>query len=207
MTDELKELRSLVEKMEAFNYNENIADEVKAANLAEILKQVDALEKIEAYSTNVKAINQAISNLDQFIAENNDFIDKSNPTYNEAVMRVNDVKANLVRCENAVAFARALTLFERATSVASMTRRATTLDEIYKAARYDKAENVEYVKDDPAFATFEAIINPAGMLNTDSAYVDAFEYYKTIPAIIAEQVKVENSARIIKCIELLLQME
>ncbi|MBR5448015.1 MAG: hypothetical protein IKV40_06285, partial [Clostridia bacterium] len=205
--DDLKYLRELVESMEAFDYDGEIANNVKAANLAEILNQVSDIEAIEVYSTNVKTINQAISALDQFIADNNDFIDKSNSSYNEAVMRVNDVKANLVKCENAVAFARALTLFQRATSVASMTRRATTLDEIYKAARYDKADNVAYVKADPVFATFEAIINPAGMPNTDSAYVDAFEYYATIPAIIAEQVKVENSARIIKCIDLLLEME
>ena len=207
MTDELKNLRDLVTVFEAFDYNNVIATEVKKENLAEILSQVAALEAIPAYSTNVEKINKAIANLDQFIADNNDFIDKANAEYNNALMRVSVVKLSLTKCENVVAFAKALTQFNRATSLASMKRRAATLDEIYKLARYDKAENVAAVKDDPVLATFEQLINGKELSPSDSRYVDAFEYYNLIPAFMAEQTKIENSNRIIKVIDLLFESE
>ena len=207
MTEDLKYLRTLVSQMEAFNYEDDIKSPLAESNLAEILRQVSALEEIPAYSTNVKDINKAIEVLDQYIADNNDYINKADARYNAAVVRVNAVKAGLAKCENAVAFSRALTLFQRATTVASMTRRQATLDEIYKAARYDKPENVNAVKDDPVFLAFELIINGKDALPSDPGYITAFDYYYLVPSIIAEQFKVENSNRIIKCVELLFEME
>ena len=76
-----------------------------------------------------------------------------------------------------------------------MTRRQAAADEIYKAARYDKAENWAAVQDDPVF---EAL---------DFGGMSVMDYYKSIPSIIAAQLKVENSGKIIKCIDLLLEME
>ncbi len=207
MTDELKHLRDLVDKMESFDYENKIVVLVREANLNEILKQVSALEEIPAYSTNVSAINSAIATLDQFIADNNDFINKADPLYNAAVARVNAVKSSLSKCESAVAFARALTQFERATTVASMTKRALAVNEVYKLARYDKPENVAAVKDDPVFLAFEQIVNGKNSSPTDPGYITAFDYYTLIPSVIAQQQKIENSNRIIKCIDLLLAME
>ena len=207
MTDEQKKLKELVAKLESFDYNKIVADEVKKENLEEIKKQVAALEEIPPYSSNVAKINSAISVLDQFIATNNEFINKADPAYNAEIAKVNAVKARLSNCENAVAFAALLTQFERATTVASMTKRAEALNELYKLARYDKTENVEAVKNDPVFTEFEKLVNGKDAVPGNAGYITAFEYYGLIPDIIAQQEKVENSGRIIKCIELLVAME
>ena len=163
---------------------------------------------IKLNSDDINKINKDIANFEAFIAENNDFVDKSHEYYVLSIQMINDVKAAIVKLENAKLFARALVQFERATTVASMTKRAAAASEIFKLARYDKLENVEFVKDDSVFKAFELIINGKDADPSDEEnYITAFEYYYMMPEIIAEQTKYENSIRVIKCIELLLQIE
>ena len=203
----LAEAKVLVELFEAFDYDGEILNDVKAANLAKIVELAKAIEAISPDSSTASAITSAIKEFETFISENNDYIDKSTTEYNNSIRLVNDIKLSLNKVEYTKTFLRALIQFNRATTVASMTRRANTAAEVYALARYDKAENREFAERDPLFAEFEASINPSDVSSSSPEYVTTFEFYEMIPEIIAAQLKVENSNRIIKCVELLLQIE
>lgn len=207
LTDELKLVKKNIEVYDNFDFQNELKGELVAQNLATILSLVEELKAIAIDSSMVDTINKKINAIDTFIANNNDFINKADPAYNAAMADISAVKVKLSKSQTAVDFSKLLIQFNRATSVASMTRRAVALDELYKSARMDKEENISLMRDDSAFIAFEALINPAGAVRGDSGYVTALEFYFSIPEKIAEQAKVENSSRIIKCIELLLELE
>jgi hypothetical protein len=207
MTDEQKKLRDLVVAMEGFDYQKEVAAYVREENIGLLKGFVDKVLAIDITSANVAKINSAISALDAFVAANSDFIDKADERYIDANQQIAVVKDGMVKCQNAVVFARALTQFSRATTVASMTKRAAVADEIFALARYDRAANAEFVSADPAILAFETLLNGKDMSADDEAYVTAFEYYKSIPATIAAQVKVENSRRVIDVIAIVLAMD
>ena len=203
----LAEAKVLVELFEAFDYDGEILTDVKATNLAKIVELAKAIEAISPDSSTASAITSAIKEFEAFISENNDYIDKSTTEYNDSIRLVNDIKLSLNKVEYTKTFLRALIQFNRATTVASMTRRANTAAEVYALARYDKEENRKFAERDPLFAEFEASINPSDVSSSSPKYITTFEFYEMIPEIIAAQLKVENSNRIIKCVELLLQIE
>jgi hypothetical protein len=88
-----------------------------------------------------------------------------------------------------------------------MTRRANTAAEVYALARYDRADNVAFVEADPAIRAFEVILNGKDAKPEDEGYITAFEYYASFPDIIAAQARLENSYRILDCIDIILSME
>ncbi|MBR5447050.1 MAG: hypothetical protein IKV40_01360 [Clostridia bacterium] len=207
LTDELKAVKKNIEIYDNFDFQNELKGELVAQNLATILSMVDELKNIAIDSSKVSDINKKIAAIDTFIANNNDFINKADSAYNAAMADISAVKVSLSKCQTAVDFAKLLIQFNRATTVASMTKRLVALDELYKSARMDKEENISLMRDDSAFISFEALINPGGAVRGDKGYVTALDYYFAIPEKIAEQAKVENSNRIIKCIELLLDLE
>lgn len=207
LTEELKTIKANIEAFDSFDFLNELKGELVKQNLDTILSMVEELKEIEIDSAKVSDINKKITAIDTFIANNNDFINKADPAYNAAMADISAVKVNISKSQTAVDFAKLLVQFNRATTVASMTKRAVALDELYKSARMDKEENISFMRNDSAFISFEALINPAGSQRGDAGYITALDYYAAIPAKIAEQAKVENSNRIIKCIDLLLELE
>lgn len=208
----LTSAKACVESFEGYDYENQLADQVKAANLAQIVEKANAICGMVPTSATVKSINAEIANFENFIDENSEFIDKSKAEYNDSVRKVSEMKENVAKVDNTKAFVNALKQFSRATTVASMTKRANAAMEIYALARYDRVVDGEYVNKnfamlDPLFADFEKTINGKDAVSTDDGYITVFAYYDMMDDIIAEQQKVENSSRIIKCIELLLAMD
>lgn len=207
----LKDLKARVEKFEKYEneqYQTELLPMLKKEKTAEYGEMV---EKVLAYtvdSANIDKINKEMSLLDSFVEEYIDFIDTTSETYTKGVAAISEAKLLITACENVVKFTRGLTLFNRATTVASMQKRADALLEIYKAARYDKPENREAIATDTVVLAFEKTVNPDGVTSEADGYVDMFTYYsKYIPEIIAQRQKVENSSRIIKCLELLFALD
>ena len=207
----LKDLKASVEKFEKYEaekYKVELLPNLIAEKTAEYGEMVADVLQYKIDSANIEKINKAMSMLDSFVAEYIDFIDTTSETYTKGVAEISKAKLLITACDNAVDFARGLTLFNRATTVASMQKRADALAAIYKAARYDKPENREAISTDTAVVAFEKTINPEGLTSEDEEYITMFDYYSNyISKIIAERQKIENSTRIVKCMELLLAME
>lgn len=216
MTPELIALKDCVERFKDYDknhYETELLPSLIVEKTAEYVKMVnDLVEKhtvdgvVTVDSEGVSRLSKDISLINDFVAKYNDMIDKTTANYIAANKKLGDLEQKTVGCENIVNFVRSFVLFNRATTVASMQRRANALAEIYKLARYDKAENRFAVANDSAVRSFEALLND-GLTPEDKDYVDIFEYYALLPAVIAEQQKVENSSKIIKCIDLLLALE
>jgi len=208
----LTSAKACVESFEDYDYENQLAEEVKAANLAQIIEKANAIYAMIPTSATVQSINAEITNFEAFINENSEFIDKSKTEYNDSVRKVNEMKETVTKVDNTKAFVNALKQFNRATTVASMTKRANAAKEVYALAKYDRVVNGAYVNKefamlDPLFTDFEKIINGKNAVSTDPGYITVFAYYDMMDGIIAEQQKVENSSRIIKCIDLLLAMD
>lgn len=207
LTDELKEVKENIAIYESFDFQKELKGEIVERNIVKILAMVEELKAIKPDSSIVGTINSKIKAIDTFISENNDFVNKADSRYNEAMADISAVKVTLSKCQTAVDFSKLLIQFNRATTVASMTKRAIALDQLYKSKRMDKEENMSIIGADSEFLAFEALINPEGLSKGDPGYLTAMDYYFAIPQKIAEQAKVENSNRIIKCIGLLLELE
>lgn len=222
MTDDLKALRARVEAFEKYdkeNYKQDFLPALTEEKTAEYKEMVNAIldkftPKIDDLGTrrhldsaDIDKVLKEVSFVDAFVEEFNDIINKTDERYTSGVAEISRLRQQITACENASKFARLFVQFSRATTVASMQKRADALEEIFKLARYDKPENVAAVASDSAILAFEALINN-GLDPDDEDYVTIFDYYKVqVPSIIAERQKYENSLKIVKCIDLLLALE
>ena len=208
MTPDLSALKASVEKFEAFSGEDyqkllKAMTESKTAEYAERAKSIPNVEDVD--SSNVDKINKDIALLDTFVAENIDFIDTRDARYTDGVAKISKVKLRIAACEYMIEFVKELRMFNRATTVASMQKRADALAATYKAARYDKEENRTSIENDSMVLEFEATLN---VTDENDEPVKMFDYYSIyVPKIIAERQKIENSSRMIKCIELLLSLD
>ena len=203
----LTSAKACVESFEGYDYENQLAEEVKAENLKQIVEKANAIYAMIPTSATVQSINSEIDNFESFINENSEFIDKAKAEYNDSVRKVNEMKEAVTKVDSTKALINALKQFSRATTVASMTKRANAAMEVYALAKYDRVANREFAMLDPLFTDFEILINGKDAVSTDPGYITVFAYYDMMDEIIAEQQKVENSSRIIKCIDLLLAMD
>ena len=203
------ECKEAVETYISCDYNEEIKKPAMAENLVLLKEQIDKLLEIEVNSENTVKINDRITKINEFVSKNGELINKADTSeggYQSLMMKVNMVKADLVKIENVKAFVDALKKFERATTFTSMSKYAMAAETIYVLAAYNIPENAEFVKDDPAVAEFEAMIN--GSLKPDAEdYVTLFEYYEKVAGKIADRELYENAKRIISCMNFVTSMD
>ena len=199
LTETELEYKRLVGIIAEYNYEEEIVIPAKEANLEQIRKLVKKITDTEMISSNIKILNDAVKGVEAFIAANNDFIDKAHPDYIDAIRTVTQVKEDIIKCENVIVFAKALTQFTRATTYASMEKRKITADEIYALSKYHVEANRDFVAEDPVIVALEKLIN-GSVEKGQEGFVSAFEYYNNIPDTMAAQKKVENSKRVLDCI-------
>ncbi len=194
---------------EACDYNEDIKKPAMVENLGILSEMVDELLAMKVSSVTTDKINAAIDEINTFVSVNGELINKGDTSeggYQSLMMKVNAVKVDLVKIENVVAFVGALTKFERATTLTSMSKYAEAAQAIYVLAEYDVPDNVAFVENDPVVLSFEASINAKDILPEDEAYVTLFEYYEAVAEKIALRSLYENSKRIISCMDFVTSM-
>ena len=192
------------------NYDEEIKKPAMKENLGILSGMVDELLAMQINSDTTAAVNGAIDDINTFVSVNGELINKGDTTeggYQSLMIKVNTVKADLVKVENVTAFVSALSKFERATTLASMSKYAEAAQAVYVLAAYDVPENVAFVANDPLVLSFEASINGEDVLPDDEAYITLFEYYETVAEKIAFRSLYENAKRIISCMNFVTSME
>ena len=205
----MNKCKDALEKYEAIVYDTDIKKPAMEQNLGILTEKVNALLAMELNSETTEAVQLAISEIDTFISENGELINKGDTSeggYQYLMTNVNVVKANLVKIENVIAFVDALTKFERATTYTSMTKYAEIANAVYVIAGYDVEENANYIKNDPVVQDFEKKLNPE-IEPEDEAYISLFEYYETVAAKIAVRSLYENAKRVISCMSFITSME
>ncbi len=158
MVENLANLTVLVKELvgaEALSSFENLTDEEKAAEL-------EKYPGIKVDSSNIAAINNKIASINEFVSDYGDLINKGDTApggYQELIGAVYTMQANIKRLENAVSFVGAVEKFERATTLAALTRHALSAEQIYTLAAYDDVENRAYIENDIVVRTFESRYN------------------------------------------------
>ena len=194
---------------DACDYDADIKKPAMAENLGILSGKVDELLAMAVTSSNTAAVNTAIEDINSFVSVNGELINKGDTSeggYQSLMMKVNTVKADLIKIENIVAFVDALKKFERATTYASMSKYAEAAQAVYVIAGYENADNVAFIEKDPVVLSFEATIN-GDTAADDEAYITLFEYYETVAEKIALRSLYENSKRIISCMNFVTSME
>ncbi len=198
-----------LEAYENCNYSETIKKPAMAENLGILSGMVNELLAMQVTSGTTAEVNAAIAEIDSFVSVNGELINKGDTSeggYQSLMMKVNTVKADLVKIENVIAFVEALKKFDRATTLASMTKYAEAAQAVYTIAAYNDPINVAFVENDPVVLSFEASIN-GEIAAGEEGYVTLFEYYETVAEKIALRSLYENSKRIISCMNFVTSME
>ncbi len=171
----------------------------------------------ERNSANIDSVRVAISNIEKFVANNVDFLDRTSAEYIAQMAQLSVVETEILRAEYVRDFAESLRFFDRATTLAAMTKHYNKARDLYILAGYAKTDNdgnytnINYVIEDPAVLAFaeefgEPIDPEAEELEYDPYTL--FEYYlETAVEKMAVRENYENSRRIVDCLNFILDMK
>lgn len=204
------EIASYKQRFADCNYEDEIKKPAMELNLKSI-KELVALLPTSVTSENRFDVALQIEEIDEFIAKNNELInraDNSEGGYLDQVKIINAAKEAITRVINMENFVSTISKFYRATTKASMTKYATAAKAIYDLAGYADSVNVAYVENDVVVRDFEVILNgeEADPADKDN-YLTAFEYYETFLDTIAVRARFENSKRIMDCLGYIVNMD
>ncbi|MBQ8689505.1 MAG: hypothetical protein IJ515_03990 [Clostridia bacterium] len=205
-----EETDEYVIKFDSCNYNEDIKIPAMAENILILQEMVAELEKMEITSATIADLDNAIAKINEFVSANGELINKGDTSaggYQDQMLIVYGVQADMVAVENVVAFVNAITKFHRATGYTMMTRYWDAARGIYEAAEFDLPENAAFLANDPVVLAFEKALNGEDVLPEDESYIDIFEYYASVPEKLLARAEKENSKRIIDCINFIVSLE
>ena len=175
-------------------YIESIKNPAIKSNMEKIATMFSQIP--ERNSSNIGNVRAAINSIEKFISNNVDFLDRTSSEYIAQMAQLSAIEAEILRAEYVRDFVEALRFFDRATTLASMTKHYNKAKDIYTLAGY--AKGTELVENDPAVTDFK--------LNDVS--VNPFEYYlETAVEKMAVREAYENSRRIVDCLNFILDMK
>ncbi len=202
------ELSELIEKYNAMDAENDIINPARAFNL-QIIKEKAAL--LSAYeglvnTSNYTQVKALVDDIDSFIADNSDYLDKSDAAYKDITANVSRFKSLLDRCNNVISFVNALERFDKSYTLAAKNKYYASAVQYYELAGLYLDDVRLEVMSDPAILAFEASINGTTPVGSEE-YVDIFAYYENCGRQIDTQKAKENSDRIIDCLEFVTSLE
>lgn len=201
--DEILEYKA---KFDALDYENDVKKPAMKYNLDRIKDLVSKLpDSVDSETREAVAVQVAA--IDAFIAANAELINRADPEYIAQAQLIADQKTAIERVINVEEFIVAVSKFHRATSYTSMSKHAASAQAIWTLADYNTAANIKYVESDPVVREFEKELNVKDAEPTDPGYVNAFDYFLTFGATMAERIKYENSKKILDCLEFITGLE
>lgn len=182
------------EKISNFDSSQIRAD-AETAHIEKITELMSNVDLDEMNSENVATMGAAIDKIAEYIEENRQSIDQSNPVLIAANALVNEGGVKKVWLENLALYVENLTRFHRATTLASMKRHLEAAETYYKLCELNKASYAATAELDPVVIAFTESVSAAGDMTLKSYYD---EY---VPARMTERLNYENSNKILECIE------
>ena len=194
-------LAEFIDMYYATDADKDIVAPAKEANLDILREYAWALEDYEGLvnTSNYATVQALVTDIETFIADNSDYIDKSSASYKEVYTSISRFKSLLDRCNNITAFVNALERFDKSYTLAARLKYYEKIVEYYELAGLYLEDVRREVMSDPAILAFEATL--------DDKYTDIFDYYENCQQLIDSQKAKENSDRIIDCIEFITGLE
>ena len=190
--------------LEAFkNCNESeiraSASATHLANLEEIVKNVN----VETLTSDT-ALEQreSVSDALSYIDSNRLYIDQLDPRFIEINETLVDASAKIAWIDNFLIYLDNISRFHRATSHAALVRHAETVKEFYLLCELNKKDKAEMAADDPIAESFVKNMNgDAGVIDLVGSVTLESYYTDYMPARIRSQLYLENSYKILDCVE------
>ena len=203
-----EQIKDVIEKYDATDIEKDIIGPAKLVNLEKIKEYGARLNAYEGNVTtqNYEMVQLLVDELEEFIANNSEYIDKSNDSYKDVSASISRFKSLLDRCNNVTSFVNALENFRSAYTLAAKNKYYASVVQYYELAQLYRPEIQDEVKLDPAVIEFEAKLNE-GLTSADEGYVDIFAYYDKCGEELGIQQNRENSKRIIDCVNFITSLE
>ena len=195
-------LASVVSKFENIVYSRDIGVDAHNERMAVLREKLVSLRE-PITSANVSTKENEIKKVEEYIESSAAYFDQTNKEFIDAKTFVSNLRPEIERANNLAIFVNALTRFDRATTVASMMKHYNVAMSYYDVCDFATDDNFIAAHADPITTTFLSSLT--GEAAECESLVEYFEAYTSIK--IAAQQKIENSIRIIKCIETIEDME
>ena len=175
------------------------AYEAHLNNLEEIVKNVNVETLTSATASEQSA---SVSSALSYIDSNRFYIDQLNPRFIEINETLIDANAKIEWIENLRTYLDNISRFHRATSHAALVRHAESVKESYLLCELNKEDKAKIAAADPLAKSFVENMNgDAGVIDLVGS-VDFGSYYtEYMPARIQSQLYLENSYKMLDCIE------
>ncbi len=198
-------LNSHIQKLEGINYDAEILSIARAKKMSELKVLAD---KIDTTKPGVGAINSNsypkfnvyVDEIEQFIKNNSTILDQSDPEIVRIRAMITEVRKACTKVASFSGLVSALEKFHRAPTLASMRTHYESVTELYDACEFNVKENYELAQNDDIIKKFLQSVNKQNP-------PELKEYYEVIAVekMLARE-KLENSMRILKCIEIIEEM-
>ena len=206
------------------DYTSQIKIPAMSDNLDLLKGLVDELKAIEITSETLDDVEAMIKEINTFVSENAELINKGDTSeggYQETIAEVYAVDASLVRIENIIKFVEAIEKFDRANTYLALSRHYAIAKQVFEAAGYgfdedgNPNQNILDIANDPVVLNFEKTYNNGALTEEDEGYkkpgdegyVTIFEYYTTFADRVDGRLEYENSKRIVNSINYILGVE
>ena len=147
-------------------------------------------------TANISSKINEINNIDNYLNSHLSFYNQASEEFLALKVMLNEAKSKVTYTSNLQSLLDAIKRFERADSYAAQYKHMASIKSYFELCELSDSANYESIKNDSKVMEFEA---GAGMT--------IVEYYGTIDAIVMASRATENSARIIACVDFIVNGE
>ena len=183
-----------IAELNAYDYVGNILGDARKEALNKLESLVNGIGEITTSNTQNKLASIEI--IEAFVASST-YLDKSDERYLGLMEIVSDAKVVISHLDNVKSLLDALSRFDRATTLTSMTKHAESAIYYFDLCKFDVGDNYAVIANDPLVTEFLDKVGSETLV----------EYFNSIAGRIAERTKVENSQRIIDCVKFIQILE
>ena len=195
-------LAGVVAKFENIVYSRDIGADAHNERMTILREKLVSLYE-PITSANASTKENEIKKVEEYIESSAAYFDQTNKEFIEAKSFISNLKPEIERANNLYVFVNALMRFDRATTLASMTKHYNTAKAYYDLCDLSSEDNFAAAASDPITMSFMSSLT--GAAAEYDSLVTYYEEYANLKMVAQE--KIENSIRIIKCINTIEAME
>lgn len=188
-----EEYKDYVQKYDSFDYDSIFSAAEKAQKLAELVKMMNESGADNVNSETYVDVREELPLIEEYMVEYSYYLDQSTFEYNNVKAKIATAYAEIARVEQLLELVDALKFFNKATTVAGMTRRAAEVTVQYEKCNFAEIDNYVKASNDPAIIAFLATVG-------EDITLDMF-YNGVMAQRIAERTTYENAGKIVTSVK------
>lgn len=194
--DSFKNNASYKEVAEAFNaidYQNEIFLPAREGCMIEFENLLANLTKTSVTTANIASKSEEIANIEEYLNNHLSFYNQAAEDFVGLKAILNDAKKQITYTQNLQSFLDTIKKFQRADAYAALYRHMNSAKTYFDFCGLSDPEKYEAIKDDTNVDLLESSLG-----------MTIIEFYELMPSVVAQSRAKENSARILSCIDLIL---